>query len=448
MEFVRRLLGRDPAAELARGERLLARGEPSRALEVGRKLLARLESGRSAAQAGNAGPARDLVARARQGVVELARAKAREAEASGYLEDAVEWLGMALAALEEASSQRSVLAAERAALLARLERGEEEPAPFDAGSDEPDEEPFADLDPRGAGEDDAATLYHNLVAMFADEVAPHYEHQGAAFRRAFVDLNQGRFEAAREVFEALDASDPVVRLERARCRLAAGEAEAARRDLEALWEVFGDLPLDRGGSLSIPLLWAEAALAAGDPKAVLARLESLAEPASNRPELTLRWAQALVELERLEEARGFLTRAAHHFGLADFALPLARVLARLGERRLAIDCLETAIAPSCAAGRCGAPAKHPPSLRALIELYLEAGNEDDLERADQLMWHVGEAQNGRLTSADLAQRARYHQLRGETELAARAAAEADRRRGQEAEQAAVAPELRSMDAVL
>ena len=113
-------------------------------------------------------------------------------------------------------------------------------------------------------------------------------------------------------------------------------------------------------------------------------------------------------------------------------------MARLGRRRDAIACLEAAIAPSCATGDCNAPPLHPASLQRLVSLYVEevdggvgdggrgVDREEALERAGALFPLLARAQGGRLGSQQHRLAARWYELSGAPETAARARAEADR----------------------
>ncbi len=420
MGFLNRLFG-DPQRDLERAESLLEKGEAGRALELARRAEAR-------SQGADRARAARLAERAREGLVSAALERAEVAETSEYFEDAAEWLETAL---EHATgeTERQELEARRAALLARAREGDgadadddpwETPAPPDEG------EPATELDPE--------IHYHALISMLDEEVERLYEGRPAPFRRAYVDWNEGRVEAALETLEMLvkaGGEDPVVRFERGRCRLMTGDAEGAVADLEGVWETFGDGQLDLAGEVSVPGLWAEAMLALGKPAPVLERLEPLADPGAGNPALTYRYGLALLAAERFDDARRFLARAASRYpSNPGFSHQLALVLERLGDRSAAIDCLETAIAPSCAGGSCGRPARHLPSIRALAGLYLDEGGNP--ERVRELMTLVARDLGGRLTSADHALLGRYHEQIGDSAAAARAAAESERLRAAEA----------------
>ena len=222
--------------------------------------------------------------------------------------------------------------------------------------------------------------------MLVEEVGDLYDQRPAAFRTAYIDLNEGRVTEALAAFEALAATvpaDPVLQLELGRCRLMLGDPAAALADFEAVWETFGDDSIDLSGEVSLPGLWAEAKLALGDASSVLERLAPLAQPSADRPTLSYHYAHALLAVDSAE-TRGFLASAASRFtGQPMFPYLLAGVLARSGDRQEAIECLEMAIAPSCASGNCKTPPKHLPSLRALVALYLE--EESGAARVHQLL---------------------------------------------------------------
>lgn len=412
MGFFDRWLGGDPRRDLERAEVLLAKGETERALELARRAVKQ-------AVGADAGRAASMVERARDAAVSKALERAATAVSSEYWEDAAEWVGAALEHVED-PARRGELEERLSELLAKAREAD------NAAEDElygPSSAPEDDVDT----ELDPEVHYHALIGMLSEQVGDLYEDRPAAFRRAYVDLNEGRVDEALAAFEQLAEStpDPVVQLERGRCRLMSGDADGALEDLEAAWEAFGDDPIDARGELSLPGLWAEARLARGEGEKVLERLAALAEPGAGRPSLSLIYAQALLASGRAGDARSFLATAAARFSSQPmFAYLLAGVLAEAGERSAAIECLEVAIAPSCAGGSCKAPAKHLPSLRALASLYLEQDGSRD--RVRQLLNLVAQDQGGRLAGEDFALLARFHELEGNPEGAERAAAEAAR----------------------
>ena len=118
-----------------------------------------------------------------------------------------------------------------------------------------------------------------LVGTLRDEVADLYLSRPLTFQKAHVDLNEGRLDEARAAYDQLVVADPddaILRLERGRCRLMAGDPVGAREDLEAAWPALGDEPLDQQEKLSVPLLWAEACLEMDDAEAVIQGLTDLA----------------------------------------------------------------------------------------------------------------------------------------------------------------------------
>lgn len=409
MGFFDRLLGKDPAAELERAERRLAGGDPVGALE----LTHRLTRDRDPV---NRDRARALAQRARDALVTTTLDNAAAAEAAGDLGDAADWLQAALEQLPE-GGQRGELETRRQRLLADAEATRVEA--LHAASEEEGPAPM-ELD------DDA--FYETLVGMLDERVAERWEGRPAEFRQALIAFNDGQAEEALETYERLEArspGDPVLRFERGRCRLMVGRHRGAREDFEAVWPDFGDEPLDLAGSLTVPGLWAEAALGGGDPGAVLDRLREAAVPQAGNPDLTSLYARALLAEERWEEARRFLAAAVEWFpGRQDFPYELAGVLARLGEKELALRCLETAVAPSCASGQCARPPLHLPSLRALAALHLERGG--GAGRAEELLVWIRHAQGGRLAAEDQRLLARCHRERGDEAAAAAAEAEAAR----------------------
>lgn len=404
------LFRKDAAKELGRAEAWLAGGDPVRALETARRFL----DDRDAAHRTRATA---LVQQARDALVAQAQTRAASAEQAGDLADAADWLHAALQHLGP-GAQQAELEARVEALEARAEQQRLED--LRRADEETVEMPEYELD--------LEAHYGMLVDTLVEEVAERYEDQTPELQQALVDLNEGRVEAAREALEDLAArspADPVLRFERGRCRLLQGDHAGAREDFEAAWPVFGDEPLDLAGSLSVPGLWAEAALGEGDAQAVLDRLEELAHPSDGPADLTGLYGQALIAAGDLPKARRWLAVAReHHPGRPDFSHDLAYVLDALGERSLAIQCLETAVAPSCATGNCARPPLHLPSLRALAILHLEEGG--DLNRVEDLLAWMRQAQRGRLGAEDQRILARLHERKGDPQAAEAALAEARR----------------------
>jgi tetratricopeptide (TPR) repeat protein len=419
------LFRKDVAKELDRAHGWLTGGDPVRALEVARRF-------RDDKDPVHRTRARELAEQARHACLDRALEQAAAAEAAGNAEDAVDWIHAALQHVRDDGRRRDLENRLRA-----LERQDDSEWDFteavaverreaaEAGGGEETAEPEA----AEAFDLDADSLYELLVDTLEDDVAERYADRSAEFRRAYVDLNEGRTEEALEVLHRLAEaapSDPVLRFERGRLRLMHGDPGGARRDLEAAWAELGDAPVDRAGSLTLPALWAEATLADDDPEAVLDRLAEQADPRrGGHPDVTALYSRALISTERLQEARKLLAAAVEiHPKRQDFSHALARVLDRVGERGLAIACLETAIAPSCAGGTCSRPPLHVPSARALVALHLDAGEagEGNVKqagrRAGEMLQHVANAQGGRFTLPDLRLLARFQDYRGDAEAAA------------------------------
>lgn len=411
MGFFSNLFGGDPAKDLDKAQRLLADGEARRALELAQRSH---DSGRLTDTAAAA----SVIAAARQEVTRQALEKAATAEASEYWGDAAEWLQEALEVAEPA--QRQALADRRTELIEKQRKADLEPeldlSAYSGGEETlPNDEDFAPED-----------LFATLTDMFTDRVAEQYSAQSGAFEKAFLAFHEGDFARARELYELLVEDDPentVARLERGRCRLHDGEPEAARDDFETVWPELGNEPLDRAGQMSIPGLWADAQLAMGEPEPILDRLTELARPSAGRAEVVLPYAQALVITEAFDDAESFLRGALGSFGsIPELPWLYAGVLTRLDRADDAIHCLEAAIAPSCATGNCRQPPLHLPSVRALIGLKLQQG--DDLDRARALFELLAQRTQGRLVAEDQRLLADYYQKTGNLEAAEEALAQA------------------------
>lgn len=444
MSLFNRLFKKDPVRELDRAEAMLDDGRPYPALRVVRKTAPGV-----GADAALGERTAELERRCHAALAEAALAEAEFMEAEGDFDDAAEWVGSALEHLEGDD--------ERVRELQRLRRTLRKRAKEAAGARTAGGLLGRETDQQApSGPDPLATEVHfgNLVATLRDEVADRYLHRPLAFQQAYVDFNEGRLDDALVGYDALidgAPEDPILRFERGRCRLMAGDAPGAREDFETVWAELGDRPFDHQEGLSVPLLWAEACLLMDDPEAVIGGLAELAGFAAasgssepDDPEVAVLLGGALLEADRLDDARGYLTRAAEEFPRrSDLTHLLARVLERLGDRERATAVLETAIAPACKGGSCSKPPLHRPSARMLVRLYLDGTEEGAAppDRVGELMALLAREQGGRATLEDLRLLARYQRMSGldeeaeETEEALRRAEEA----GEEADEAAVEP---------
>jgi len=266
-------------------------------------------------------------------------------------------------------------------------------------------------------------LYDLLVDGLSDGVAERYRERPPAFRRAYLALNEGDATTALAAFDALaeaDPDDPILHFERGRARLLLGNDAGARRDFEAAWPVFGDGDVDAGGSLSVPGLWAEAALALGDSAAVAERLADLADPRGEPHRVEL-YGAALIAVGRCEEAVDLFRRTRdHHGGRQEIDLGLAAALAGAGRRPQAMRVLEEAIAPSCAGGSCNRARLPLGCVRRLIALQLADAEEREApppQRTEELFELLAFGVEGRFGADDLKSMARFHDLLGDAEEA-------------------------------
>lgn len=438
------LFGKDPSKLLDRAEAQLGRGNAYKARQL-------VEEAREAAEGeaadGVAERAGRLEASCRAALAESALEEAGYMEEEGDFADAAEWIASALEHLDD-EGRRLELRKRRKDLLARAKRAEQErlrpvmlEKPGSGGGAEGEED---------AGPDTLETevRFGTLVGTLDDEVADRYLHRPTPFQQAYVDLNEGRVEEALAGFDALAQADPgdaVVRLERGRCRLLLGDPAGAREDLEAAWPELGGRRLDSSGA-SVPSLWAEACLDAGDgqdPEAVIEGLADLAESAEDGgpddPEIAALYGRALLLAGRPEGAAEHLATAAETFpGRQDLRYLLARAVAEAGGpegRDRAIQVLETAIAPSCASGKCSKPPLHGPSVRLLQGLYLDRLEEVEGRsaeaaegRLEELFSLVAREQQGRATLEDLGLLARFLRATGDPEEAERLEEEAEQLR--------------------
>ena len=447
------MFGSDPAKSLNKARKLLAGGDGLGALRLARKVQGRARppvSGEIAA----------FAEEARRAVIAAAEERAEASAAEGHYDDAAEWLrgGMDHAEGEEERARLAARVRELQDLMAEAEAEAESAeagwrrAARDAGGDgagdgeEGDEVERAGPRARtgletllGAGVRfeppevvSAGALlpvdaeqYDAFIGSLRDDVAPRYRDRPPEFRRSIVDFaDPDDSDAARAAIEALAEAapdDPVLHLERGRWRLARGDAAGARADLEAAWAEFGDQPLDLAGVVSIPEMWCEAALAAGDHASVLERLEERGELTLDDPELSLYYAQALLAAGEDAGARDFLAESHERFPRrTDLTHLLAVTLHRGGAASAAAEVLERSLR-ACGRG-CSPSDLHSPSLRLLAAVYAEAGR--PVERLGDVLLLLRGSLGGELEPADWQLQARYHDLAGDPEAAERARARA------------------------
>lgn len=261
-----RLFRKDPRAELARGEALVVSGRAYEAIQAVR----RAETAPAfAADPAQREQAREIERRAREALLASALAEADRMEASEDFDEAGEWVESALEQLEGLArvgrpdrDRAGALRRRRKALRDRSRQAARQPLLLRRFEE--------DGDTGGPDPLHLETHFGLLVGRLHEEVADLYLHRPLPFQQAYVDLAAGRLEDALALFDALaaaDPKDPVVRLERGRCRLAAGDPAGALEDFEAASTFFGDEPLDEAGELSVPALLAEAARALEEPEA-------------------------------------------------------------------------------------------------------------------------------------------------------------------------------------
>jgi len=411
------LFRKDPARELSRAEALLDDGRAYQALQVVRAVG---EQG--------AFPERvaELDRRCHEALGEAALAEADFMETEGDFGEATEWVRSAIRQLGE-EHERVPELRRRLKMLSR--RAEEEKR----------SRSFENLlwygeETAPAGPDPLTTemRFGALVGTLRDEVADLYLSRPLTFQKAHVDFNEGRLDEARAAYDQLIVADPddaILRLERGRCRLMAGDPVGAREDLEAAWPALGDEPLDQQEKLSVPLLWADACLEMGDAEAVIQGLTDLAgfadgtEPVS--PDTAALFGRALLAAGRVEDAVEYLRGAVEGFGLQTEATwTYADALVEHGEDDRAIEVLEGKIAPSCTTGNCSRPPLDSFAAATLARLYLDRTPEGEMppDRVGGLLTQIAQEQ-GQLTPEGLRQLARYQRMSGLDEAAEQTEAE-------------------------
>ncbi len=404
------LFKKDWLAELDRVESYLEDEEPVLALDLLRRAERKLEGSESERIDA-------LRQRAETQLFDSLLERAATSEREGKLSDAADWLLSALERCADDDPRRPELTQRREALLDQLEIN-----PFAEGPGTPEGEAGVE-----ASVEELEFHYEAIIETLRPELAEIYRQKPAPFPNLVIALNQGETAVALEGLTELlaaDTEDPILRLERGRAHLMAEDLAAAAEDFLAVWESLGDGHLDRAGTLSVPLLWAESTLA-DNPAAVVERLAELAVPGRESVPLAEVYAMALLRMKDHGRALPYLQSMLRRYpSHVPFAHLLAQILVARDESREAIDCLEAAIGPSCSGGRCTAGPRHVPAIRTLAQLQLHEG--EDPARCAELMAIVASTQGGRLGADDHRILARYYQTVGDTAAAEHAEAEAAR----------------------
>lgn len=398
------LFKKDPEVELTRVETMIKQGK---VLEKALKLATKLESNSSAIISSQAAALAD---QARSELVRQALENGKRSKASGNVADAIDWMSSALIYLKDV--RRDELQQQIDDLQHQLDDGPR--SLISATLEDGDGPENIDID--------FEMHFEMLIGMLEPEVADRYRGLPLEFHQAYVSLNKGEVESARsQIIDLLKshADHPILLLERARCAIVENDAETARDCLERCWHTLGDGNLDDAGTLSVPGLWGEVMLTLQRPEVVIDRLDALAQPNNKRPHLCQIYALALEAANRLEEAKAFLVVAGTSFTRnPNFHFLLARVMEQKGETQGAIDVLERLVGPSCGSGNCGGQIKHPASIRLLVSLYL--AHDLNKSRVGDLLLHLEEALQGRLSRQDLMMAAVYHRKCGDEMGAAHA----------------------------
>lgn len=411
------LFKKNPEKLLAKSAALLGKGELDRALKLALEVV---EGGKG----DQVSRAQDLAKSAREAIVAEAERSAERSIANGVFHDAADWLSTALPHMSEAEAEET-----RARIERLQEQAEEAAAAAEAEAEAAAEKPEVENAP--PMEDiDEEIHFQTLVAMMRPDLAEAYEARSADFRSTYVRIAEGKtLEAIDDLNALLERypDDKIYHLERARCLLMLGKPEAALEDLEVVGDRFGDKAVDLADRWSVPGLRADALLRLERATEVVELLKELGKPEHGLAHLTLDYSLALEKTGQLEQAVEVLAQARKKFkGDPWFPFHLARLLDELGDWEKAIEILEQAIAPSLSPG-CAAPPKHIVSFRYLIALYL--GNKQEIERVGDLLGHLEDMQQGRLTAADLRLVAAYHRQLGDEDAAAEAEAAAENAKG-------------------
>ncbi len=424
MGLLSRFFG-NPESDLERAEALLAKGEVAPALKLASKVAGQAE-----------GPmlerAAALARRARTSRMEAAIEKADRCEAT-HPQDAIDWLDLAIDDARALATDRGekaeddtdvqALVARGKALQAELKRLDSE-ALAESMMERVVEAPAPE-----EGEDASEIGYDVLIGTLRDDLHADYAERPAPFRNAVVAISEARAEDALALLDGLDASDAVVRFERGRARMLAGDHDGARVDFEAAWPVLGDDPLDHQGMTSMPLLWADASMACDRPDEVAERLATMGQPDVVGVGITEARAQALLAAERQDEARSLLASALPRFPKAQnlrFLLAVALAGGDDADPAGAIGVLDAAVAACCSGGSCAGQAMHVPSLELLATLLLN----DEASEPQRILDTINMAihTRGGVTVSLARLQEHYHRRVGEEAAAAAAAEVAERLR--------------------
>lgn len=234
-------------------------------------------------------------------------------------------------------------------------------APLDLSHADPDAEERAQR---------LALLIEGYPKVLQTFVAP----LGPSFARAVLDLDDGRPDLALPALAQMDASNPLVRWERARCSYAMGDLAAALTELRGF-------ALHANGHHAVGNqhsgVWLAELLAENrDFHSALALLRELRVTSPNLGGAL--YAQLLEATDALPEAEEVLRKLIAQAPRADLHyLLLARVRLRGGHREAAKSALEQAMQQVCDSRGCAHKPPNPDVVRSLAMLYLE----DDSDRA-------------------------------------------------------------------
>lgn len=242
--------------------------------------------------------------------------------------------------------------------------------------------------------EDPRLRYAVLVESYPEDLRERLIELGPDFATAVLKIDDGHAADAQKGLTAFIEQDPVVRYERARAALAAGQLPAAASDLLTFGDALGHR---RIGATHTAVLLGQVLLSLHRAEEALEPIKNCRKQTTNPGDqhaLDAMRAHLLTSLGRLDEAD---TLATHLVRTAPRDMGVTRLLAQIriakGERGQAMGILEDGLNRCCSSpGKCGNQPLDILAVRALARLYLEDRIEPDRSREllSDLSRHVQE----------------------------------------------------------
>ncbi len=359
MSFFARIFGMDSDSKIAKAQRYIDAGEYHEA----RWILEGLEHDET----------EDLMARTRQGLVESNLEEARARFSNGDRVGAEEHLTLARTFGATSEQLRSTRRTGREAMPKPKPKKVEPVAPVG-------EDPIWSLPP-----DDPRLRYALMVESYPEGLRERLMTLGSGFATAALKTDSGDPVSAAKDLSAFVEQDDVVRFERARASIAAGQLPAAASDLMQFGDSVGH---QRIGNHHTAVMMVQTLAQLGRTGEALDRIvPEIERTETPQDQLMMRSAEAqlLFALGRDEEADDktatLLRESSRDMGLVKL---LSRIRNRRGQRINAMAILEDGLNRCCSApGKCGSQPLDLEAVRLLVTMYLE----DNIEpkRANELL---------------------------------------------------------------